>query len=70
VLRRSVSRRQLANHPFNAMVTRCTEIRNMPAVIAACSHVGGLAAVVIETELCCVVCLKASCLQCAEHVGT
>jgi len=46
----------------------------MPAVIAACSHekvisrVGGLAAGIIETELCCVVCLKARCLRCAEHV--
>jgi len=38
VLRRSVSRRQLANRPFNAVVTRCTEKRNTPAVIAACSH--------------------------------
>lgn len=72
MLRRSVSRRQLANIPFKAMVTRCTEKRNMPAVIAACSHEQvisrGLAAVVIETELCCVVCLKARCLGCAGHV--
>jgi hypothetical protein len=38
VLRRSVSRRQLANRPFNVVVTRCTEKRNTPAVVGACSH--------------------------------
>jgi hypothetical protein len=30
--------------------------------------VGGFAACVIETELCCVLCPKARCLRCAEHV--